>query len=820
MKKKNGYWILLLLSAQMTYGQAQQDSMFADITNRKFDPATLLWYDSAAARWTDALPVGNGRLGAMVFGKSDTERIQLNEDTYWTGGPYSSVVQGGSAYLKKVQQLVFDEKWQEAQKLFGRKLMGYPVEQQKYQPLGNLLLFFDHPGKTMNYRRWLDLTTGITGARYTRNGITYHQSVLASVPDQVIVVRLWADRPGGISLTANLRGVRDQAVSATDYFQMGSSGNDELVLTGKSADYLGIKGQLRYECRTKAVAIGGSVTTRGDDLIVRDADTLTLYISAATNFVNYKDVSGDEHARVSDYEQHALSRPYEAILEAHLQNYQRLFDRVRLALPVSENSFLPTNERIKNNISVPDPALAGLSYHFGRYVLISSSRPGTQAANLQGIWNEDSDPAWDSKYTTNINTEMNYWAVETADLSECAEPLIQLVRELTDQGAQVAREHYGSRGWVAHQNTDLWRAAAPMDGPTWGTFTTAGAWLCTQLWEHYQYTGDTAYLRDIYPVIKGCVQFFMDFLVQQPGSKWYVTNPSTSPENFPKRPGNHPFFDEVCGMTIPNTNICAGSSIDMEILHDLFGYFIQAATVLKTDPGFSGEVSQKRALLLGPQIGKDGSLQEWAQDWGQTEAHHRHLSPLYGLYPGDEFSFSKTPGLMDACKAVLEQRGDISTGWSMAWKVPLWARLHDGNRANKILKEYFHSQAYCQFFAKCGSPMQIDGTMGVTAGISEMLVQSQDGVITLLEGLPDEWKEGEFNGVCTRGAFKLDVQWKDHSIAQVRILSRKGNTCKIKVPQKLVVFTDGRKVKSQRNDGGILVFETSPNGVYVLRAMK
>ncbi len=796
--------------------KAQQGDISATIQNKSFDPSTLLWYNSPAQIWNDALPVGNGRLGAMIFGNPENERIQFNEDTYWSGGPYSSVVKGGAKFLPEVQDLVFNSKWFEAQKLFGRKLMGYPVEQQKYQPMGNLIFQFDNGKEYTNYKRWLDLTTGITGVEYSSDGVKYRREVFSSIPDQAIVIRITADQKKKISFNATLRGVRNQDHSnyATDYFHMDASGNNTLILTGKSADYLGIKGQLKYEAKLKAVCEDGTMKIDGDYLEVNNASSVTLYLVAATNFVNYKDVSADEQARVENYFKGFQNKSYDDMKSTQIVDYQKYFNRVNLHLPTTAQSFLPTDQRLKDNVTLSDPALSALAYQFGRYVLIASSLPGTQAANLQGIWNEDSDPMWDSKYTTNINLQMNYWPVESANLSECAEPLYRLVKDVTDQGARIAKENYGCRGWVFHQNTDLWRVAAPMDGPTWGTFTTAGAWLCNQLWQEYLYTGDSNYLKKIYPLIKGSAEFFMDFLIKQPGTNWYVTNPSSSPENFPDRPGNGRFFDEVTGSFIPGTNICAGSSIDMEIIHDLFSAYINAAGLLNTDKEFSAKVAEKKKWLLPPKIGKDGSLQEWAQDWGQTEHPHRHLSPLYGLYPGDVFSFSKTPQFMDACKAVLVQRGDESSEWSRAWKVCLWARMKDGNHADKILKGYFRDESHKQLLSGSGRVMQIDGTMGVTAGISEMLIQSHEGKIVLLPALPDEWSEGEANGICTRGAFVINMKWTKNKITNLEVFSKQGGLCRIDTGNKMQVTHNGKKVKTKTNTDGTIEFMTSKDATY------
>ena len=806
--------LMILLTALQLRGQ---DGSIADkIDKKSFSPSTLLWYTKAAARWEEALPVGNGRLGAMVFGKADEEIIQLNEDTYWTGGPYSTVVKGGAKVLPEIQKLVFNEEMLKAHNLFGRNLMGYPVEQQKYQSLANLHLLFEDQKPVSGYKRWLDLENGICSVTYTVNGVNYQRDVFSSAPDQVIVIRLTADKPGSITFSANLRGVRNQTHSnyATDYFRMDGYGNDALKLTGKSADYMGITGRLRYEAILKALPEGGKMTMDDATLKIENADAVTLYFVAATNFVSYKDVSADAHARVEKYLNDLSGKSYTAIKAAHIKDYKSLFDRVSLNLELIDNAYLPTDVRILKIKSSSDPQLAALCYQFGRYLLISSSRPGTQPANLQGIWNNDTNPPWDSKYTTNINTEMNYWAVESANLSECAEPLLKMVKEITDQGSAVAREHYGAHGWVLHQNTDIWRVAAPMDGPTWGTFTVGGAWLTNELWEHYLFTKDKDFVKQFYPILKGSVEFFMDFLVERPDGKWLVTNPSTSPENFPASRNNKPYFDEVTGSMIPGTTICAGSSIDMEILTDLFGNFQQASDLLGVDKDFAMKVAAAGKRLVPPQIGKDGSLQEWTDDWAQMEKNHRHFSHLYGLYPGNVLSVKRTPQFMDACKAVLNQRGDEGAGFSRAWKMSLWARLYDGNRSYKLFKGYLKDQCFPQLFAKCFTPMQVDGSLGVTAGINEMLVQSHEGVIDFLPALPDEWSEGKFDGVCVRGAFELNFEWKNGKITQASLLSKQGELCRMNPKVAVQIKSNGKRIVVKKQKDGSIEFLTQKGNRY------
>ena len=818
MKKVAILFLYLAYSLNASY--CQNIPISNPINAKDFDPSTLLWYKAPASVWEEAMPVGNGRLGAMVFGKNSEERIQLNEETYWSGGPYSTVVKGGYKVLPEIQKNIFEGNPIKAHKLFGRNLMGYPVEQQKYQTFANLILSFKNEKEVTDYKRWLDLKTGITSVQYTVNGVTYKREVFSSAPDQVIAVRLTADKPGSISFTAQLRGERNGAHSnyATDYFRMDGAGRDELVLTGKSADYMGIEGKLRYEARLKAVPEGGVMKLDDASLVIENANSVTLFFVAATNFINYKDVSGDYHAKVEKYLKGIEGKPYNNIKEAAVKDYKSLFDRATLTLPSTQNSFLPTDERLKKFTTESDPQLASLCYQFGRYLLISSSRPGTQPANLQGIWNKDMNPSWDAKYTTNINTEMNYWPAEAANLSELTEPLVKMVKELTDQGSEVAKEHYGARGWVLHQNTDIWRVAAPMDGPTWGTFTVGGAWLTTHLWEHYLYTLNKDYLKDIYPVMKGSVEFFMDFLIEHPNGKWLITNPSTSPENPPKGPGYRYFFDEVtAGYYF--TTICSGSAMDMEILTDLFGYYSKASNILGVDQEFAAKVTKARARLVPPQIGANGSLQEWADDLEQMEDKHRHFSHLYGLYPGNVISAKRTPELVVPVKKVLEQRGDGGTGFSRAWKMSLWARLYDGNKANSIFKGYIKEQCYPSLFAKCFTALQVDGSFGVTAGITEMLIQSQEETIELLPALPDEWSSGSFNGVCARGAFELKFAWKEKLITEVEILSKGGQYCRIKAGTLTKVSCNGKNIKTTKYADGSIGFTTEQGNSYKLGKM-
>lgn len=784
--------------------------------SQEIDPTSVLWYTHPADKWENALPVGNGKLGAMVFGRTGEEKIQFNEETYWSGGPYNQTRKGGAEVLPKIQELIFAGKYIKAHKLFGQFMMGYPVEQMKYQSFGDLILKFPEKGEVKEYFHSLDLDKAVVVTSYQRNRIKYKREVFVSPVDEVIVVRITADKPGSISFTANLRGYRNQAHSnyATDYFHMDGYGNDGLILQGKSADYLGVEGKLRFQGRLKALSEGGTIQVNETDLKVSSADAVTLYIAAATNFVDYRDVSANPDKRVKAVLRAVIGKKFDKVKTAHIKEHQRLFRRVYADFGSRPDSFLPTDERLAKFSGENDPALAALCLQFGRYLLISSSRAGTQPANLQGIWNQDMNPSWDSKYTTNINTEMNYWPAEVGNLSECMEPLIKMIKELTEQGREVAREHYGAEGWVFHQNTDLWRVAAPMDGPDWGAFTTGGAWLCTHLWEHYLFCQDKDFLRQIYPVIKGSVEFFFDFLIEHPKYGWLVTNPSTSPENFPDWPGNERFFDEVCAWMSPGTTICAGSTIDMQILSDLFLYMAEAADILAIDQEFKQKVLNTRKKLAPMQIGQNGDLQEWLEDWGQKEKSHRHISNLYGLFPGNQIRVRTTPELAEGCRVVLEQRGLAGNGWSSAWKMACWARLFNGAKSMDNFNYYIHNYVFDNLFAICSKSLQVDGSFGVSAAVAEMILQSHEDEIFLLPALPNFWENGEVRGLCARGGFEVDIKWEKTRLISALILSRKGNKCRLRTRDAVDVFNNGVKIKVKRYDKNLIEFDTKKDEIY------
>jgi alpha-L-fucosidase 2 len=747
-----------------------------------------MWYDKPAETWIEALPVGNGRLGAMVFGRTGAERIQLNEQTIWTGGPYDPTRPGGPEALPEIQRLVFAGKFFAAEELFANTMMGQPAEQMKYQPLGNLVLEFPGHAAATGYRRELDLDTAIAGVSYQVGGMTFRREVFVSPVDQVIVVHLTSDKPGAISFTAKLDGVTNTKTPGDEKHSTAVSRDSELLLRGKTSTDEGIEGRVRYEARVRILNEGGKLTAGSDGVAVDGANTVTLLIVAATNFKRYDDLTGDPEARVLAYFQSVAGKTFAQLRAAHVVEHQRLFRRVALALPATAASERPTDERVRNYDPQADPELMALLFQYGRYLLIGSSRPGCQPANLQGIWNEDMNPSWECKFTTNINLQMNYWPAENTALPECVEPLVQMVKELAETGSKVARVHYGARGWVFHQNTDQWRHAAPMDGPTWGTFAVGGAWLCVHLWERYLFNGDAAYLRDVYPLLKGCAQFFLDTLVEHPTHKWLVTCPSNSPENFPACPGNKPYHNNFNNCETPGTTICAGATMDLQILRDLFAACVEAGTILETDKDFCAEAGQARQRLAPMQVGRQGNLQEWPEDWGELELKHRHISHLYGLFPSHQISPVATPKLAAAAKVTLEQRGEVTlsrlgipgTGFGMAWRAACWARLLDGEHANFCLTALVTHQICPNLFSQCFQPAQVDGTFGATAAIAEMLLQSHTDEIHLLPALPVAWPDGKVTGLRARGGYTVDIEWKHGKVSSYRIASALPRAVKVR----------------------------------------
>ena len=734
---------------------------------------TVLFFDEPAAQWEQALPVGNGRLGAMVFGDPAEERIQFNEETLWSGGPYDPVVEGAHHALQRIQELLFEGDVPRAHDMFGRTMMGVPYEQMKYQPSGDLYLSFPGHADATDYRRELDLDTGIARTTYSVDGVTYTRDVYASEPDQVIIVHLTADKPGSITFSANMHGVRNTAHSnyGTGYFQMDGIAPDQLRLTGKSSDYLGIEGQMRYEARLVARTDWGRAWVNYRTLHVEGANSATLIIAAATNFVNYKDVSANAAGRVAAVLEAVRDRDEPAIRADHLKEHQQWFRRVQVDFtgepPLKD---LPTDERIARlEGGGQDPSLAALYYQFGRYLLIASSRPGTQPANLQGIWQDRANPSWDSKYTININLPMNYWLADSGNLSEMNQPLWMFAQDVAEAGARTAREHWNADGWVLHQNTDLWRSTTPMDGPSWGAWPVGGAWIMTNLYDHYRFTQDREFLEEMYPVLKGQVEFLLDILVEHPKKGWLVTAPSNSPENFPAWEGNGRFFDEVTGLYLKARTMTVAPTMDMHIIREVFAEFQEAADLLGVDADLAAEAGAASARLVPNQIGKHGQLMEWIEDYDEIEPEHRHLSHLWGLYPGSEITPEKDARIAQAANVSIARRGTGGCGWSYGWKMGLWARLYNPDGLLHEFKHHLTDSSVPNFFSLCGRTLQVDGTFGASAAIAEALVQSHQGFIDLLPALPSEWGTGEASGLKARGGHSLYLAWEGGRLTSATI---------------------------------------------------